>query len=810
MNLTKKQEAKALEKITRVTDYLAAAQLFLDDNFFLERKLEKTDIKKRLLGHWGTCPGANFVMAQINRQISKNIQKTSNGKKNEQEFLKNDREFMFVDGPGHGFPAYQANIMIDGSLSHFYPEKIPYTKDGIKEIIKNFSTPYGHPSHLNPEAPGVILEGGELGYSLAVSAGAVMDNPSMIVTTLIGDGESETGPLAGSWNFNKFISPKKDGAVLPILHLNGYKISGPTVFGRMNNSEIKNFFSGLGYKVYFIDYFKKKNYYIQGMEIFDKAIARIKKIQNKARKGEKVLKPKWPIIILKTPKGYGAPEYVGDKKIVGNCDAHQIIFDNLKNSDYELELLERWLKSYKIEEIISFDEEGKINFTDDVKQIIPPVEKTIGLALHVNNIKKATLLKLPDHNTLFKEQEISKEYSPVKTENSMFEVGKYFLEIIKENDNFRIFSPDETYSNRLFKVFEKTNRVWQWPIKSFDKNMSNEGKVVEVLSEHLLFGMLWGYTFTGRYGFFVTYESFAQITASMMDQYVKFIKVARNVHFRKKNPSFNVILSSLLERQDHNGFSHQNPSYISAALDRDLDIVNVFFPADKNLAKMAMEKSLSLKNSFNISVIGKKMTRTWLTKDEVKKQSEDEIMIWKFISEENPDIVVVTCGDYVTEESIAGVLMFKEIYPDIKIRFVNVFKLDLFIEGRGKFTNDYILEEFLTEDKQIIFNYHGYKTDIKKLLFDYNLSERITINGYEELGSTTSPFDLKARNGISRYNIVIDLVEAAYTENLINANELTETTELFTKKLKEEKEYIIENKDDPEYIKNWDLDNIPE
>ncbi len=783
--MTKKQEAKALKKMTRLTNYLSVAQIFLKDNFFLEREIQKDDIKARLLGHWGTCPGTNFVYAQTNRQIVKN----------------KDRDFMFIVGPGHGFPAYQANILMEGSLSKYYPEKIPYNKKGFAEVIENFSTPYGYPSHLNPEAPGVIAEGGELGYSLAIGAGSVLDNPDLITIVEVGDGEAETGPLAGSWNWNKFISPKTDGVVLPVLHLNGYKISGPTIFGRMNNSEIKKYFDGLGYKVYFIEQHKTKDIYVRGLEIFDKAVQRIKKIQEKVRAGQEILNPEWPIIILKTDKGWTGVEEVDGKKIAGNCHAHQIVFENQKDlaeNEAHLKMLNDWLASYKIDELMKVSE-NKVELDEDIQKMIPEEGRKIGESPYAHG-EKVKDLKLPIFDEIFVEQ--------VRTRadglSSMHEAGKYMRDVMAKNDNLRLFSPDETYSNKLNYVFEVTKRQWQMPIKKFDEDFGRSGKVIEILSEHLLFGMLWGYTLTGRYGYFVTYEAFGQIVASMADQYVKFIKVAREVNFRKPVPAVNVILSSLLERQDHNGFSHQNPSFISNALDRDFDIVNVYFPADKNIMKLAMEQTLQSKNAFNIIVAGKKMTRTWLKKEEIDELVKNGVSEWEFLSDENPDVVVATAGDYAVEETIAGIKMLRERLPEVKIKFINFFKLDV-LAGKDQLSQEEILERFLTPDLPIIFNYHGYRGTIQKLLFDYNLSDRIIINGYEENGSTTSPFDMRARNGLSRMHFLKDVATQLEKTGKIDSETKNKIHREMDDMLQWEKDYIIKEKDDPNFISNWEL-----
>ena len=783
-----KNQIRALQKYDRLTNYLSATQVFLKDNVLLERDLNPEDIKSRLLGHWGTCPGISFVYSNINRMIQ----------------LHEDRKFAYIVGPGHGFPAFQSNLFVEGSLSNFYPKKIPYSRAGLEEVVENFSTPYGYPSHLNPESPGVILEGGELGYSLSVAGGTVLDNKNLITVALIGDGESESGPLAAAWNINKFISPKSDGAVLPVLHLNEYKISGPTIFGRMDDREIRKYFEGLGYTPFFIDA-KKKNFYGQGVKVFDAAMKQIKTLQKKARDGKEILKPNWPVVILKSPKGMGCIAEIDGKKMEDNHYAHQILFSDqadLAQNPEHLQMLQKWLKSYKIEKLISFEKNGKFTLDPEIQSLIPAKNRRIGMLREIYGGTVKKKLKLPTFHSQFVEQKRGEETG----KNAMHEAGKFLRDVMYKNKNVRLFSPDETYSNKLSAVFEATHRAWQWPTKKHDLDLGHEGKVVEILSEHTLFGMMWGYTLTGRYGFFATYEAFAQIIASMADQYVKFVKASRDAPFRKPVPSMNVVLSSLLERQDHNGFSHQNPSFIASSLDRDREITNVYFPADKNLNVLAFSKCLESTNALNVIVAGKKMTRTWLTEKEAKKQADDEIMIWDFLSDKNPDLVVVTAGDYVTEETVIGLKLFRQKFPKLKVRFVNIFKLDVLAEENARFSQDEILTNFLTKKKGIVFNFHGYPETVKKLLFDFHLSDRIIVNGYRECGSTTSPFDMKARNGLSRFHLIENLARLAAKQKLISPAEYKKTADEMKKKLAWEKNYIKKNKIDPREIKTWNLE----
>ena len=797
-NKKDKDEITIIKKQVRLADYLSVAQIFLKDNFLLQEPLTQNHIKERLLGHWGTCPGSNLVYANINRLIRKHT----------------DNDFLYVVGPGHGFPAFQANLFIEGSLDATLPD-----------MVRKFSVPYGYPSHLNPEAPGVILEGGELGYSLSVSAGSVLDNPKLINVCLIGDGEAETGPLAASWNVNRFINPKTDGVVLPVLHLNGYKISGPTVFGRMSNDEISDFFRSHGYTPLFIDSSKEQDVTEQSVAIFDQAMQMINTLKAQANSEHGLIAPRWPVIILKTPKGMGAPAKVDGVQIVGNCASHQIVFDNLKgNSEInkvQLQQLEDWLKSYKIEELIQNPKDvlnGEMpKYDADIIANIPEEKRRLGKSKYAHGKFRGDL-ELPNEGAF----SIGLKQRGEKSDDDAMKVaGRYMAELfIKNKDaaNFRIFSPDETYSNHLTAVFEQTSRVWQWPIQEWDKDMAQDGRVVELLSEHTLFGMHLGYALTGRYGFFVTYEAFATIVLSMADQYIKFVSIARNVAFREPLAPVNIILSSLLERQDHNGFSHQNPGFISHMLNHNSEIVNVYFPADKNLMLQAMDLSLTANDAVNVIVSGKKMHRSWLTPQEAQKQAEDGAMIWDFLSnpkeQGEPDVVVATCGDYVTEEAVIGVTLFRQKFPQVKIRFVNFFKLDMFAEKYALYCDEHtcqgdwlaknqINNTFLTHDKPIVFNFHGYTATIKKLLFDYGVSDRIIINGYEEHGSTTSPFDMKARNGLSRYHLVKDIATQAYVSGVLTEEEVQHTHTKMDEKLKWEKDYIKKNYVDPPEIKEW-------
>lgn len=782
-------EVEALKKYTRLADYLSVAQIFLRDNFLLDNELKPEHIKHRLLGHWGTSPGINFIHGNINRLIVKN----------------KERDFLFIVGPGHGFPAFQAGLFIEGSLSYFYKKKIPYSRAGLEEIVANFSVPYGYPSHLNPEAPGVVLEGGELGYSLATAYGTVLDNPDLVTVCLVGDGEAETGPLSAAWNANRFINPATDGAVLPVLHLNGYKISGPTIFGRMNDEEIIKFFEGHGYEPLFIDYNEEElgDIYEQGVDVFDKALERIKMLQKLVRGGMGDAEaPKWPMVVLRTPKGMGCPKEVDGEKVEGNYLSHQVIFSDVAKNKTHLAQLEQWLASYKVNELISFGDNDILILDGELASLVPGDARAVGRVRYTRQGSQE--LNCPDPTEFLETTEVRGSESG----DAMTRAGKYLAKVFednKETKSVRLFSPDETYSNHLEAIFGVTARAWQWSRKEWDKDLERDGRVIEILSEHTLFGMLAGYTLTGRYGFFVTYEAFAQIVASMADQYIKFVKIARGVTFRQPVPALNVILSSLLERQDHNGFSHQNPSFIAGMLDHDYDIVNVYFPADKNVMVLAVEGCLRSRDTLNVIASGKKMLRTWLTPKEARRQVLEGVMIWDFLSDKNPDVVIATAGDYVTEEAIIGLKIFRTLCSEVKVRFVNFFKLDLLAEATENKNAKVVFDGILTPEQPIVFNYHGYTSTIKKLLFGIIEADRVIINGYGEHGSTTSPFDMKARNGLSRFHLVKNLAELAARSGALSPERAIEINKDMDKKLKWEKEYIIKHKVDPKEITNFEL-----
>jgi len=783
-------EIEKIKKYVRATNYLSVGQIYLQDNFLLKNKLSFDDIKSRLLGHWGTCPGINFLYACLNNLI-----------------IKTGANMMFVLGPGHGFPAIQSNVFLEGTLGKYYREA-QKTEEGITYITKNFSWPYGFPSHSSPTTPGVILEGGELGYSLSTSYGAVLDNPDLIVACLVGDGENETASSATAWHLNKFIDPAKNGAVLPVLHLNGYKISGPTIFGRMNNSDLKSLFKGYGYEPIIVEGHNDK-VYEKMVKALDLAYASIRAIQKEAR--ENPDKPRedyyrFPMIIMKTPKGWTGIKYLQgskiEEKIEGNCLSHQVVGKEMKTNKTELKALNKWMKSYKFDELFDVQK----GFMEDIEANIPKE----GLRMGDNQV--AFGIKKGDHSRDLILPNIEKFETKISTPGTvptgaMAKIGDYLAEVVKlnkEKRNFRLFSPDETYSNRLQAIFTETTRAFVGKIEPWDTDMSRDGRVIEMLSENSLQGLAQGYTLTGRFSFFASYESFIMIVASMADQYSKFLKIALKTEWRGDVPSLNYIVSSTGWRQEHNGFSHQNPGFIGDILLKKHDFINVYFPADANEAVLTAEKCLISKNEINVIVSEKTIEPIWLTMKEAKNEVEKGISIWDFASDENPDIVICGCGQYLTKEALASIELIKQEAPEIKVRFVNILEISPnTISHKNKLTEEEF-EKYFTKDKPVIFNFHGYPETLEQVLFYYqNSLERLSVHGYIESGSTTTPLDLHIRNKTDRYNLLIETVEKAVKNGVIEKEKAQKIIEKYQKKITDHKDYIMKVGDDPEEILNW-------
>jgi xylulose-5-phosphate/fructose-6-phosphate phosphoketolase len=767
-----------IKKYVRAANYLTAIQIYLQDNFFLERPLTFADIKPRLLGHWGTCPGINFIYANLDYLIKKH-----------------GLEILFVMGPGHGFAGLQANLFIEGTLAKFYPQAVR-AEGGVAYIARNFSWPYAFPSHSNPGTPGVILEGGELGYALATAYGAVLDNPDLISVCVVGDGEAETGPTATAWHLNKFIDPATNGAVLPILHLNGYKISGPTIFGRMTDRELKSLFYGYGYEPHLV---ASPAIYGKMMTTLDSCYQTISAIQQKARRGSLKQTPRFPMIILKTPKGWTGIKRLHGEKVEGNYLAHQVVVKKAKSDPVELEALEKWLRSYHFEEL--FDKQN--GFIDDITDLIPRPGLRMGENKHAfGGSAVCKPLALPPA------AQFAEDAAKPGTigSSSMRRAGLYLNEVFRLNEtekNFRFMSPDETYSNKLDAIFASTARAFDRPTKPWDKDLLPSGRVMEMLSEHSLQGLMQGYILTGRHAVFASYEAFIQIVSSMADQYAKFLKIARETKWRGDIPSFNYILTSSGWRQEHNGFSHQNPGFIDDMLQKQGSFVRVYFPPDGNSTLVCLRHCLASKNGINIIVAGKTLEPRWLTVELAEKEWGRGLMTWDFASDPDPDLVMSAVGDYLTKEALAAIDLVKTETPEIRLRFVNIMELSALGLGVPSCLVPHVFEDYFTPDKPVIFNFHGYPQTLKQILFDYDGNERFSVHGYIENGSTTTPFDMQVRNGTDRYHLAIEVFTTLAARGRLKKDKAEALRRKYEQKLQNHRRYIEKFGIDPEEIANW-------
>lgn len=731
--LITEQLLHSLHKYLRLVNYMGVAQLYLRDNFLLKEPLQKEHIKKRVLGHWGTVPGLNFVYANLNLLAKRHNQ-----------------EVMLIVGPGHGYPALLANLYVEGTFGEFYSE-YEYSEKGFTSLIKNFSWPGGFPSHSNPETPGVILEGGELGYSLSTAFGACFDNPDLIVACIVGDGEAETGPLSASWQSTKFLNPREDGVVLPIVHVNKYKISGPTVLGTMSEQELYDYFKGQGYSPLIVS----GDFLYESMIVAtEEAYQQIQTIKNNPDNP----KPQYPVIILITKKGWTGPQYVKGYMNEDSFRSHGVPLEHTLEDQSEFMELYEWLQSYKVTELL--DENYKP--IPEILELLPPKDLRLGMTKHANGGEVSKSLILPNLNSVKVTDDILLSKHGV---GNMLVLSDYMRDIISLNrKNFRVMSPDETESNRLGSLFEVTDRRYNWPFPSGSEHIAPDGRVMEILSEHTLLGWLEGYILTGRHGIFITYEAFGMIVASMVDQYSKFLKQSKDVYWRKPLPSLNIVLTSSSWRQDHNGYSHQNPGLISSVLNDYSHFIRVHFPVDANMLIATAEEAFSSTNTINLIIAGKRELPQYLTIPEAKKQMTKGLHSWDFVGNnyENPDIILVATGDYPTKEVIATLQILKEDIPEINTRFVSVSEITCFGIGdhpiQKKITDEQFIDVF-SKDSPIIYVYHGYPEDIKQLIFNHPDSHRFTVHGYQEKGTITSPFDMLVLNKISRYQLGIETIE---------------------------------------------------
>ena len=777
------QNLENIKKFIRAANYLTVSQIFLQDNFLLERPLTFEDIKPRLLGHWGSCPGVNHVYAHL-----LNMQK-------QLDFAKSDLKTAFMLGPGHAFPALQANLFLEETLSKF-DINAARNRSGIQYISKNFSWPGGFPSHASPFTPGVILEGGELGYSLSTAFGAILDNPNLVITTLIGDGEAETGTIAASWHLNKLIDPVENGVVLPILHLNGYKISGPTIFGSMSDFELIQFFHGAGWEPKIVDEYSAEDFDLELSNAFLNAFRDISRI--KFGRNNKFIR--LPMIIMRSKKGSSGVKENNGQKIEGNSLAHQVPLLKVKTDKNELKKLEDWMKSYKFDELFDY-ERGE--FKEWLNDFLPESSSRIGRNRFIDANLNFKELKLPETIEGLGEKSLA-----------MNAVGALLEKVFEKNpDNFRFFSPDETYSNKLDAIFKATSHSWQREIKPWEKDLAKDGRVTEILSENCLQGLLQGYILTGRHGVLTSYEAFAPIISSMMDQYAKFLAQSKEVKWRGDLASLNYVLTSTGWRQDHNGFSHQNPSFIDEVLRRENGIGQIFLPADDNSAVVSISKMLKSRNNINVLVAGKTPEPRYFSLESARKQLENggifvfdswknqEIADWNLISEDDePDLILAASGDYVFKETVAALQVLLHDVAQVKIRLVYV--QALCGKGIGTFENTLSKSDFVkifTKDKPVVFAFHGYAKTLKSILFDYENTARIQINGYEEKGSTTTPFDMLARNKVSRYDIAVRALNS-----VDKGDEVFESlTKEYQKRQDDTLRFARENSVDAPEIENW-------
>ncbi len=774
-------EVENINAYWRAANYLSVGQIYLMDNPLLKEPLKLEHIKPRLLGHWGTTPGLNYIYVHLNRIINK--------------FNLN---MLYITGPGHGGPGLVANSYLEGSYTETYPH-ITQDELGIKRLFRQFSFPGGIPSHVAPETPGSIHEGGELGYSLLHAYGAVLDNPDLIVTCVVGDGEAETGPLATSWHSNKFINPSRDGIVLPILHLNGYKIANPTLLARMSDDDLNHLFTGYGYKVHFVEGSDPEYMHNLMASTLDNIVGEIQAIKTSFKTQNASTPPLYPMIIMRTPKGWTGPEIVDGIQITNTHRSHQVPLSELATKPDHLKILENWLLSYKFNELI--DNDGKM--LPHLINLPPKGIKRMSANPHTNGgllLKDLELPKIENYQVTITQK------GQVEAESTRI-LGNYLRDVFKlntKNQNFRIFGPDETASNRLGNVFEVTNKVFMEPILASDDSLSQDGRVMEVLSEHMCQGWLEGYLLTGRHGLFNCYEAFIHIIDSMFNQHAKWLKVTKNLPWRRPIASLNYLLSSHVWRQDHNGFSHQDPGFIDHAINKKAEIIRVYLPPDANTLLSVANHCLASKNKINIIVAGKQPQLQWLTMEEAYKHCNAGLSIWEFASNDEgsePDVVMACAGDVPTLETLAAVDILRRNLDDIKIRVVNVVDL-MTLQPNSEHPHglsDFEFDSVFTADKPIIFAYHGYPWLIHRLTYRRTNHHNLHVRGYKEEGTTTTPFDMVVLNDLDRFHLAKDVIERVPRLKTKAARLM----QLLHYKLIEHKDYILKHGDDLPEIKNW-------
>ncbi|MGY2716918.1 xylulose-5-phosphate/fructose-6-phosphate phosphoketolase [Thermostichus sp. MS-CIW-22] len=772
-------ELRKMDAYWRAANYLSVGQIYLMDNPLLREPLKLEHVKPRLLGHWGTTPGLNFIYVHLNRIIKRE-----------------NLNVLYITGPGHGGPALVANTYLEGTYSEVYPN-IGQDADGMRKLFKQFSFPGGVPSHVAPETPGSIHEGGELGYALAHAFGAAFDNPDLLVACVVGDGEAETGPLAASWHSNKFLNPIHDGAVLPILHLNGYKIANPTILGRLSREELQSLFVGYGYKPYFVGGSDPAQMHQLMAATLDTVIHEIQEIQQHARTKGDPSRPQWPMIILRTPKGWRGPKEVDGKKVEDFWRSHQVPLADLAKKPEHLKILEEWMRSYRPEEL--FDENGRLR--PELQELAPKGEKRMGATPYANGGLLTRELKMPD----FRRYAVDVPHPGTLEAEATKVLGQFLRDVMKLNPhNFRLFGPDETASNRLDAVFEASDRTWVAPIYDYDEHLSPDGRVMEILSEHVCQGWLEGYLLTGRHGFFSCYEAFIHLVDSMFNQHAKWLKTTRHIPWRRPIPSLNYLLTSHVWRQDHNGFSHQDPGFLDHVVNKKADVIRVYLPPDANTLLSVADHCLRSRHYVNVIVAGKQPALQYLDMDAAIKHCTQGLGIWEWASNDQgsePDVVMACCGDVPTMETLAAADFLRQHLPDIKIRVVNVVNL-MKLQPPSEHPHGISDKEFVsifTPDKPIVFAFHGYPWLIHRLTYRRPNHHNLHVRGYKEEGTTTTPFDMCVLNQVDRFNLANDVLERVerfkYRRDHVQ--------QLIRDKLVEHKQYICKYGEDLPEVRNW-------
>jgi xylulose-5-phosphate/fructose-6-phosphate phosphoketolase len=776
------QTLELMDAYWRAANYLSVGQIYLLDNPLLKEPLAPEHIKPRLLGHWGTSPGLSFIYVHLNRLI-----------------VERDLDMIYIIGPGHGGPAIVANAWLEGSYSELYPD-ISMDEEGMRKLFKQFSFPGGIPSHVAPEVPGSIHEGGELGYSLSHAYGAAFDNPDLVVACVVGDGEAETGALAASWHSNKFLDPASDGAVLPILHLNGYKIANPAILARIPREELENLMTGYGYRPIWIEGDEAAPMHLKMAAALDEAHDEILRIQEEARSGRSAGRPAWPMIVLKTPKGWTGPEKVDGKQVEGSWRSHQVPLSDMFNKPERIGMLEEWMKSYRPDEL--FDGKGKPR--EEITNLAPAGTNRMGMNPHSNGGVLLRDLRMPD----FREYAVAVPQPGIVAEESTRVLGRFLRDIMELNAdhrNFRVFGPDETASNRLDDLYEVTAKSWMGLTEEGDEHLSGSGRVMEILSEHTCQGWLEGYLLTGRHGFFSCYEAFIHIVDSMFNQHAKWLKVARDeVPWRRSIASLNYLLTSHVWRQDHNGFSHQDPGFIDHVINKKADVVRVYFPPDANTLLSVADHCLRSRDYVNVIVAGKQPHPQFLGMDAAIKHCSSGVGIWEWASNDRgqePDLVMACCGDVPTVETLAAVQILRELAPELRVRVVNVVNLMALQpeEEHPHGLSDRDFDDIFTRDKPIIFAYHGYPWLIHRLTYRRTNHGNLHVRGYKEEGTTTTPFDMTVLNDLDRFDLVADAAnrvprlvsQAGYIKKYVS------------EKLVEHGEYIRRYGQDMPEIREW-------